>query len=579
MSEEQDREEEEARRLIDEINRTISRINDLIDENEKLEYELDNAITNLQNVTRNLVSMCGRTFNQTSLLANEVTKASMEVQETFAALNNLSEKYFNYKNISMASKELSRATDEYYTRFHFYNKLRRITLGYIIGVDAQLISSEGLRKQVENNYLQNTEYWLAYAIAAVMLWCSNERDAALRALARSLLMDPFHSSLFYLLVNLRFSRIETARKWFMAYLEQSNADCPGTECQYLLQAYFHGAFGQDAELGRKVAETYKGMYERLHEIEPKFNERAREHARRFAERLPHKTRNDYALLKYHCESYGELEELLSAAEKNAILAEFFNALMEASADKAEELPQRIENILYALISDYEAAELLVIKKMRYNEAIINSNGDINQAKAYIEMLFPVQKTNFGDMLLRWAFTTQGDTADISIRKFAVALMKHEIQGGMSDYAEGYRSRYKEEVKLKFEDCELLCGTKSPEESRQELIQFYNRQRGGLIFADGWLRIGIGVVILGAIMLLLLLAFKNPILLAAGVFTCIIGSFIVWRRTIKVLQKHHEHTQKVARRLMETLGVFSQWKNDYRTADANLEGLLKSIEDI
>lgn len=574
-----DPEEDEARSLEREIDDTISRINRLVDENARLEEELNSAVMDLQSVIRSLVTMCRQASGHISTLSKEVTKADLEVQETFAAINNLSEKYLNYKNISMASKELSRATDEYHTRFFFYNKLRRITLGYIIGVDAQIISSQSLRKQVEDIYLQNTEYWLAYAIAAIMLWCSDEHDAALRALARSLLMDRYHACLFYLLVNLRFNRNAAARKWYMAYLEKSSSESPGSECQYLLQAYFHGAFGQDEELGRKVAEGYKRMYARLREIEPAFSARAKEHARRFAERLPHKTRNDYALLKYHCESYGELEELLSSAEKNALLAEYFNALQEAPPDKAEGLPQRIENILYALISDYEAAELLVIKKMRYNEAVINANGDLKQAEAFQEMLFPTRKANFGDLLLKWAFSAQAEAVDVSIRKFAIGLLKRELQGGMSAYAEGYRARYKEEVTLKFEDCELVCGKKTPEESRQELVQFYKGKRGRLLWADTWMRVGWGIVLAGAIMLLLLLRFKNPILLVVGVFTCIIGCFVIWRRTIKVLQKHHAHTQKVAMRLMKTLEVFDQWRKDYMAADANLQGLLKVIEDI
>lgn len=570
---------DEARRLENEIDATISRINSLVRENENLEYELDQAVVDLGSVVRNLVAMGGKTYQLVSRLSTEVTKAGLEVQETFAAINNLSEKYFNYKNVSMASKLLSRATDEYHTRYYFYNKLRRITLGYIIGVDAQIISSEGLRKQVEDIYLQNTEYWLAYAMAAVMLWVSEERVAAERAVSKSLAMDSYHACLFFLLVNLRFSRNETARRWYVAYLEQINAESPGAECQYLLQAYFHGAFGNDMELGVKVAEGYKRFYEKLHEIEPQFNERARNYTRQYAENVPHTTRKEYPLLKYHCESYGELENLLSQAEKNAKLAEYYSLLRECQPDKAVELPERIENILYSLISDYEEAELLVIKKMRYNEAVINAGGDLAKAKAYYEMLFPARKENFGDLLLRWAFASQVGNLDASIRKFAVILLKRDILAGMTDFAEGYRSRFKEEVKLKFEDCELLCGRKPAEESRQELVHFFNGKRGKLLFTDKLMRIGAGVTLVGLVLLLLLFQFKNPMLLVIGIFTCIIGSFILWRRGINVLQNHYEHTQKVAARLMETLAALGQWKEAFHSADADLGGLLKAIESI
>ena len=50
-------------------------------------------------------------------------------------------------------------------------------------------------------YLANTEYWLAYATMAVMLWASNEREACERAVAKSMQINERKSSLFFLLAS------------------------------------------------------------------------------------------------------------------------------------------------------------------------------------------------------------------------------------------------------------------------------------------------------------------------------------------------------------------------------------------
>lgn len=209
--EEYQRELEEAERLQRQINNVIDQINRTNRENAKLEVELDNAI---QNVSI-LISNCGKldkaVYEDMGCLSDVVGQADISTKEVFQALNELAVQYFSFKSISTASKNVTQYNDEYYTRFSYYNELRRISLGYVVGLDSHIVSSESARKKVEKAYLQNTEYWLAYCIAAVMLWASNEKEAAQRAMSKSLSISYFNSCLFYLLINLRFNRIDAAK--------------------------------------------------------------------------------------------------------------------------------------------------------------------------------------------------------------------------------------------------------------------------------------------------------------------------------------------------------------------------------
>lgn len=246
MTEEEARAEQaEAERLIAEINSLRIQIERAIVENRNLELELEQLIQNIKILTANARSMDTEVNKSMEYVKNRVNEADVNVADLFALINDLTSSYFTFKNLSTASKNVTQFTDEYFTKFKFFHQLRRISLGYVIGLDAHICSDETMRKKVEEIYLQNTEYWLAYAIMAVMLWANDEEEAAKRALSRALTMDYFSSTLFFLLINLRFTRIDTAKKWYLVYLDRVDTENLGGEWQYLLQAYLSGVFGVD----------------------------------------------------------------------------------------------------------------------------------------------------------------------------------------------------------------------------------------------------------------------------------------------------------------------------------------------
>ena len=238
MTEEEARaEREEAERLLAEIRRLQYQIERAIIENQNLQAELESLIQNVEIVTENAAAMDIEVSKSMEYVKGRIQEADVSTKELFDLINDLTNSYFTFKNLSTASKNVTQFTDEYYTRFKFFNELRRITLGYVIGLDAHICSDQTMRKKVEEAYLQNSEYWLAYAIMAVMLWASDEEEAAKRAMSKSLTMDYFSTSLFFLLINLRFTRVDAAKKWYLSYLDRVDMENLGEEWQYLLQAY------------------------------------------------------------------------------------------------------------------------------------------------------------------------------------------------------------------------------------------------------------------------------------------------------------------------------------------------------
>ena len=186
--------QEEANRLVEEYNALVEEYNALVSENAQLRQELKVSTENVYVLSQNANVVGNSVYKRVSALQKYIGSTEMDTSQVLEAIKELTEQYFTYKALAEAAKMLTKYTDEYNTKYKYYNELRRITLGYIIGVDAGIISDEGSRKKVEKAYLENTEYWLAYCTMAVMLWKSDEKEAAYRALEKSLKMN-YQSSL------------------------------------------------------------------------------------------------------------------------------------------------------------------------------------------------------------------------------------------------------------------------------------------------------------------------------------------------------------------------------------------------
>ena len=578
--EEYQRELEEAERLQRQINNVIDQINHTNRENAELELELENALQNVSVLIGNCGELDKAVYEDMDYLSGVVGQADISTKEVFQALNELSVQYFSFKSISSASKNVTQYNDEYYTRFSYYNELRRISLGYVVGLDSNIVSSESARKKVERAYLQNTEYWLAYCIAAVMLWSSDEKEAAQRAMSKSLSISYFNSCLFYLLVNLRFNRIDAARKWYVNYLDRADMSDLGDEWQYLLQAYLFGAFGADEEFQQTIANCFQSMLAQVEVTTVDFAKKFTQKAIDFAELYVHKTNHEYTILGRTCVEYAEMKDLLSTAEKNAEIARYYDDLAEAEiADETEELPQRIENVLYSLVNDYDEEELIVVQKIKYNEAIISARGDVAIAQANYNAMFEDRnrKKNLGDLLLSWAFADNASQTDISVKRFSISFMKEAIAKGFRQFVEKYQANEKNKYHFNIDECELECNENDYVEAEKTLDKYYEKNKLRDTFQDKHVLIYTGICAVSLLLLLLLIAFFSPVILTIGILTGLAGSFLLWRRIVDMGMILTEKKRKGKLLLKQALEELSQWRSAFKEADSKSADLLSAIE--
>lgn len=582
MTEEEARAEAiEEEQLLKEIDQLQNYIERAIVENQNLQVELETLVQNIEILIENAGAMDIEVNKSMDYIKNHLTKADVSTVELFALIDELTSSYFIFKNLSSASKNVTQYTDEYYKKFKFFNELRRISLGYVVGLDAHICSDKTMRKKVEGVYLQNTEYWLAYAIMSVMLWASDDAEAAKRAMLKALSMDYFSSSLFYLLINLRFTRVDSAKKWYLYYLNRIDLEKLGNEWQYLLQAYLSGVFGVDKEFNRLVHECFSNMLEQMTRMHPNYGNKVEDRTLEFMNAYIHVTSNEFETLRRSCIEYNELKALLSTAEKNEILAVYFRGVLESDSKIEPNMFQRIENILYDLINAYDRAELKVIKNKRYNEMIIKAKGDLEQAQQFYNLEFPNEVTAYSleNLLFNWAFEEDTSQVDITVKKFAVSYLKKWISKGFSAFGDSYRKIEKKKYNISIDGWQGECSEDSYFEAKTELEKFYNKNRIFDTIKDKYVAVFIGMVIAAIVVLGVTVVFFNQIALVMGILLGVVGGFLLWRRVSdmqSILQAKREHGCQVLKKALDELRT---WRDMYKQEDAKNEALVNVFENI
>lgn len=306
----------------------------------------------------------------------------------------------------------------------------------------------------------------------------------------------------------------------------------------------------------------------------KFTQKAIE----FAELYVHKSELEYTTLRRTCGEYEEMHSLLSTAEKNAEIARYYDALASAEESESEDLPQRIENVLYALVNDYDEDERKVVQKIKYNEAVISARGDIALAQTNYDAMFAQQqkKKNLGDLLLSWAFADNSSQADVSVKRFSISFMKEAIAKGFEKFVEGYRTREKDKYTFTIDDCTLVCGEEDYVKAERTLDAHYDKNKLRDTFRDKYVLIYSAMCAFSVLLLLILLSRFSPVILTIAILVGLAGSFLLWRRIVDMGRILLEKKRKGKLLLKQALEELAQWRSAYRAADAQSADMLSTI---
>ena len=189
---------------------------------------------------------------------SDVSSSTASIQAT---TNRIYENIERFKNDLMHGEESQIAHENILRidqiikeQFSNHIAIRRTVMGVVRDFDINLVRNSTIQELSEELWITSSRYWLSYALIAITAWVNNYPDVAKNALAESGRKDSIKTTLFFCLMNLRFGRMEAAKKWFHEYFKTLDPTMLQQETAILLQSFLNGIFGKDKELEQEVIE-------------------------------------------------------------------------------------------------------------------------------------------------------------------------------------------------------------------------------------------------------------------------------------------------------------------------------------
>lgn len=584
---------EYEQRLINEYNRLANEYNRLAEENARLAVEVEGCQRDVASSINIVEQLNDIVLPPMDVNTGETIKKEVIAANVSRTIDDLVESYRQLKTGSTASKNLSGSYDKYYTLYGTYNALRQVSLGYVVGLDTNLWTSDAPRQKVEEMYLANTDYWLAYATMAVMLWASNEKEACERAVSKSMQMNEKKSALFFLLVSLRFNKINAAKRWYKVYFKLVDENGIGDEIIYILQALLSGVMGkEDPEFYNEVVEKMNSLISESRKL-ASTTKLVRESINNHIDAIISVTDKEYIDLKHICPEYNDMINLVSSAEKNEMLRQYFLKIIHSDFSLSDRLSERIEDTLYSLISTYDDNEQALMDKISYEEAIVKANGKIEVAEeAYKKMMAERDNQSNMALIMTDAALDPKMKTDCRVRKYCLDSIKDDCIAEVKRFG-NYRSKEKKSYPLNVDGYKLSGDENSFEENKPKLLKYYD----GIIkkaVKEDKSNITCGKVLGGAVALLILFTILSVVgfisnwhtgisvtLLVLAVVALGIAVFAAIMKVDqgkKIKQAYQYRIQNGIKMLKTGLEDMARWRQYYKEQNAIFEEVIRVLKE-
>ena len=345
-----------------------------------------------------------------------------------------------------AQTRLNDVRAEVERKFGHYNKVRRSTTGILQADDLGIVRKSAVTDAAESVMIETPGYWLAPCLVALAAWINDQPELAEKAVREAIKRNDEKTSLFFTLICRRAGRGDASLKWAQRYLENQDEENLNRNTVIILDAYASGLLGADSE--GVISKTMTTWLDNLTE-KPGFVEQQRT---QWSEALLNKKKlydgGSYQYLPKYSNTWPQLSAIMEGAELHAIILDYFMDIFEQeSSTKA--LKEQLDDILTSLVTDFDDEEIPLRKEEKYNELVIEFEGDEQRARMNMQLeenSFDTHK-DFTQLLTDSAMRPEISHASASTQKFAIALTKDWITDAYNDVTLKNRMQIPNEIEV------------------------------------------------------------------------------------------------------------------------------------
>jgi hypothetical protein len=349
-------------------------------------------------------------------------------------------------------------------KFGYYDSVRRAASSLASSINKSKISRSYLQKIRYDVLLNNPNYWLSNAYAAVCDWLINDKASCDIEVKNALNQDANKTSLFFAMLYVKLDRENVACKWLSKYLSTLNPLKLNDDFAYIFDLIANGAFGSSGLAILK--ETIDGWDTRLAS-----DVSVQKEAINFWESYINLARKAHAVpfLKY----VDKGNDILNNIEISELYGEITNNLEYILNYEGNK--KSLDDLLYEVLFSSEKNEKVYRKDNLMNQLIIENNGDREKAKELFDKQEAVYDEEMNFHLLCSNIVINFNRYEVSgqARVLALSYVKKYI----FDVFQYFNSQINNDpIKLTFSDfsTETVDGS-NINEAKNELVMFAEKK--------------------------------------------------------------------------------------------------------
>lgn len=407
------------------------------------------SAANLNYIERNLKSI----HNDLEVVNSGVGTVNDNVKVVYDQIGALAEDFHNFVQIqiranakSNAQQRLIQIRQEMEKRFGHYDIVRRTTTGILQADDLGIVKKDTISTATEELMLSTPGYWLAPCLVALAAWINDQPELAEKALREGIKRNDEKTSLFFALICRRADRKSAALKWTQRYLANQDEENLDRKTVIILDAFASGLLGADSEgvISRQMSEWLEHLADK-----PGFVE---QQTKQWSEAINLKRKpiagNNYPYLRKYSKTWPILQDIMEGAQLHAEILDYFTVIFSQEASN-DSLKAQLDEILNSLVSDFDDEELPLRKEEKYNQYIVDFDGDENRAQQNMNLeqtAFEVHK-DFTQLLTDAAMNPESSHSSVSTQKFAIALSKDWITNAYNDVTAQNRMNIPNDIEI------------------------------------------------------------------------------------------------------------------------------------
>lgn len=370
---------------------------------------------------------------------------------------------------SNAQTRLVQIRQEMEKRFGHYDIVRRTTTGILQADDLGIVKKDTISNATEELMISTPGYWLAPCLVALAAWINDQPELAEKALREGIKRNDEKTSLFFALICRRADRKQAALKWTQRYLANQDEENLDRKTVIILDAFASGLLGSDSEgiVSKQMGEWLEHLADK-----PGFVE---QQTKQWSEAINLKRKplqsNDYTYLRKYSKTWPVLQDIMEGAMLHAEILDYFTVIFDQEAS-TDTLKEQLDEILNSLVSDFDDEELPLRKEEKYNQFVVDFDGDERQAHQNMNIEQTAFETHkdFTQLLTDAAMKPESSHASVSTQKFAIALSKEWIGNAYNDITAQNRMKIPNEIEI---NVDTFNDKTTDGQNENELISKFN----------------------------------------------------------------------------------------------------------